>query len=279
MLHFRAAPLSEGYNRIVSPENAPVKYLEFGRVFLRKGCQAFLPPDGKEKAVCILSGRAEVTVTPARGDTVRYQEVGGRANALAAPPTVVFVPRQAGCALVAQSDELHLAVSAASSRKEGKVQLVRPEQVTCARPGASNWSREVYTAIGPNVEADRLLVGETINPPGNWSSYPPHKHDTKGASEAPYEEIYFYLLDPPSGFGLQRIYTAAGDPQPIDEALVIQHGDVVVIPRGYHPVVAAAGYRLYYLWTLAGEERVYGAWSDDPEHAWIKGCEPLLRAE
>jgi len=136
----------------------------------------------------------------------------------------------------------------------------------------------VQTAVGSNVDADRLLVGETFNPPGNWSSYPPHKHDTLNPPlEAPAEEIYFFLVSPPQGWGIQRIYTAPDHPEPLDEVYVVQDGDATILPRGYHPVCAAAGYRLYYLWGIAGEERRYGAWTDDPAHAWVKAAEPLLK--
>ena len=81
------------------------------------------------------------------------------------------------------------------------------------------------------------------------------------------------MMDPEDGFGMQRIYTGKGAAHQIDEALVVQNGDTVVIPRGYHPVVAGAGYRLYYLWALAGEERRFGSWSDDPRHTWIRTLE------
>jgi len=127
-----------------------------------------------------------------------------------------------------------------------------------------------------NVKAQRLLVGETLNPPGNWSSYPPHKHDRKAPSEAPLEEVYFFKIKPPHGFGLQRIYTSPEDENPFDEVFLLENDDTVVIPRGYHPVVAAPGYQLYYLWVLAGEERKYGAWSDDPNHRWLRNCEPMI---
>jgi 5-deoxy-glucuronate isomerase len=89
-------------------------------------------------------------------------------------------------------------------------------------------------------------------------------------NESPYEEVYFFKIKPSQGFGLQRIYTAPDDEDPFDLVYVVEDGDTVVIPRGYHPVVAAPGYELYYLWILAGEERRYGAWSDDPRHSWIK---------
>lgn len=133
------------------------------------------------------------------------------------------------------------------------------------------------TVIGGEVDADRLIVGETYALPGRWSSYPPHKHDTKQPpKENWYEEVYYYLVEPVSGFGIQRIYTAPDEKDPLNEVYVVEDGDTVAIPRGYHPVACAGGYRLTYFWALAGEERVYAAWSNDPKHAWLRGVEPII---
>ena len=91
--------------------------------------------------------------------------------------------------------------------------------------------------------------------------------------EAPYEEIYYFRVKPSQGFGIQRVYTSEGDQAPLDEVYVVEDGDTVALPRGYHPVAAAPGYELYYLWALAGEGREFGAWSDDPRHAWVRNLE------
>jgi 5-deoxy-glucuronate isomerase len=182
-----------------------------------------------------------------------------------------YIPREAQVRISADSPKFDAVLISAPSRQDYVPAVVFPDEVQVRNIGGDNWQRTVYTAIGENVEADRLIVGETINPPGNWSSAPPHKHDTPGEQEAVMEEVYHYRLNPPQGFGLQRIYTAPGDAEPIDVTYAVRNGDTAAIPRGYHPVVAAPGYQLYYLWALAGDERRYGAWSDDPEHAWIKG--------
>src|SRR5579885_2929818 len=137
--------------------------------------------------------------------------------------------------------------------------------------GKDNWSRTVYTHIGNNLAAAHLICGETINRPGGWSSCPPHKHDRFAPpSEVPMEEAYYFLVEPRQGFGFMRVYTDPADPDPFDHAYAVENGDTVLIPRGYHPVVACPGYTLNYTWVLAGEGRTYGAWSDDPKHAWIK---------
>ena len=116
------------------------------------------------------------------------------------------------------------------------------------------------------MPAQRLLVGETFNAPGEWSSFPPHKHDGHDGEPA-LEEVYYFRFDRPDGFGFQGLYEHAGS----EEAVFLRHGAVVGIPRGYHPVCAAPGYRLYYFWALAprpGTPRAL-ALHEDPAHRWL----------
>ena len=113
----------------------------------------------------------------------------------------------------------------------------------------------------PHVK--RLMVGETFNPPGNWSSYPPHKHDGRDG-EPTLEEMYYFTIDPPQGFGQQILYTNEGE----SAAHSVKDGDAVLLPYGYHPVAASPGYRLCYLWGMAGEQRKL-ALHEDPAHKWV----------
>ena len=107
------------------------------------------------------------------------------------------------------------------------------------------------------------MVGETINPPGNWSSYPPHKHDGRDG-EPVLEEVYYYRISPPQGFGQQMLYTTDGE----STTHTVKDGDAVLLPYGYHPVSAPPGYKLYYLWAMAGTERKL-ALHEDPAHTWL----------
>jgi 5-deoxy-glucuronate isomerase len=131
--------------------------------------------------------------------------------------------------------------------------------ITIERAGKGN---ETFPLVG-----DRADVFS-----GNWSSYPPHKHDrAHPPQEAVLEEIYFFRVKPSQGFGFIWTYTDPDDPEGFSTVFVVEDGDTVLLPKGYHPVVAAPGYQLHYTWVLAGEERRYGAWADDPRHAWVKG--------
>ena len=129
--------------------------------------------------------------------------------------------------------------------------------------GRGNYAREVHDIFVTDPFAERIMVGETFNPAGHWSSYPPHKHDGKDG-EPVLEEVYYFRIDPPQGFGQQMLYTADGE----SVCHVVRDGDAVLLPYGYHPVSSPPGYRLYYLWAMAGGERRL-ALHEDPAHRWI----------
>ena len=203
--------------------------------------------------------------------------IGERTDVFNGKPVMVYLPGGVRYEVTAESPRLGIGVAAAPTDVEWPPAIVNPADVIERSVGVWNWRRKVCVAVGDNVQARRLIVGETLNPPGNWSSFPPHKHDEKDADESPYEEVYFFRIKPSQGYGIQRIYTAPGSRDPLDEVYVIKNNDTIIIPRGYYPVVAGPGYELYYLWILAGEERKYGAWSDDPQHSWLKNCEPVIR--
>jgi len=272
---FKNAGLKSGYTCIVSPKNSELKYIEFGRIFLSEKNEKYEGETGSREAVLtIFGGKCSVQVRTASQE-VSYDSIGDRRDVFSGKPTMVYLPPNVEYNIIAESP-VEIGVSMAPSNSKSSPILVKPEDAVENRVGTWNWRRTVYTSIGGNVKAQRLLVGETLNPPGNWSSYPPHKHDRKGPAEVPLEEVYFFKIKPPNGFGLQRIYTSSEDEEPFDEIFLLENDDTVVIPRGYHPVVAAPGYQLYYLWVLAGEERRYGAWSDDPNHSWLRNCEPII---
>lgn len=271
-LHFPHSEQIESVREIVSPCRAPLKWIRARSLRLTERSPEWVFDTGPEEAVLdILAGTCTVNIH-AEGGSVNYPEIGGRLSVFTGKPTMVYIPRNAAASIFAESALLEGALFSAPARASHPPAVVHPDENGVRVVGKDNWQRTVITSIGENVAADRLIVGETINPPGNWSSAPPHKHDSCVGDERPMEEVYFYKLNPPQGFGLQHIYTSPGDSGPLDVTYAVRDGDLVAIPRGYHPVVAAPGYQLFYLWALAGDERCFGAWTDDPDHAWIKGA-------
>ena len=185
-------------------------------------------------------------------------------------PSVVYIPRDSSYLVQSTSASLLMAVFAAPARRRTEPFATLAGDDPGESFGRDNWQRHVYLPVPAEKPADRLIVGETHTSSGNWSSYPPHKHDVDAApDEIPAEEIYAFYIDPPHGFGYQRLYTAPEDPQPFSELYLVHNGDTVVIPRGYHPVVVAPGYRMVTVWALSLDSRIFGAWRRDPQHSQL----------
>jgi len=258
------------YREIVGEGNEHLKTIRFGLLTL-EGEQTFAEETGEhEVALVILGGRCTLVA-----DDRSFGELGTRRDVFSGRATGVYIPAGSRYAVTGTGpDPCEIAVCRVPAERTGEVTVVRPDEVEVVPTGAGNWSRRAENIILDNVNAARLMVGETFNPPGNWSSYPPHKHDVDDLpDEVKLEEVYHFRLRPSQGFAIQRVYSPTND---LDEAYVVRDGDSVLLPYGYHPVAAAPGYQVYYLWALAGEKRMMRP-HDDPEHAWIKGCEAILR--
>lgn len=217
----------------------------------------------EEMFIVVQSGVVDVVV-----DGKALGRAGGRSSVFDAPGHAVYVPPADPVAVTAGDEPVELAVCSApleAGGVAGPARIIGPGDQRIAEVGSGNWARSVRTMLGPEHPAGRLLVGETVNPPGNWSSYPPHKHDTDDPPrEVQLEEVYYFRIDPPHGFGIQLKY----DDEHTD-CFTVRDGDTATIKSGYHPVVAAPGYRLYYLWVMAGRGREMAPYLD-PRHAWVQ---------
>jgi len=164
-----------------------------------------------------------------------------------------------------------IALCKARANKRFQTTFIDPEAITRELRGGLGFKRQVFNIVNIETQTERIAVGETINESGEWSSFPPHKHDEYVKSEGkmlevPLEEIYYYKIESETGFAFQRLYSNDGS---IDEAYVVKDGDITHIPCGYHPVANIPGHRLYYLWMLAGEQRTY-IWNTDPAFKFLE---------
>jgi 5-deoxy-glucuronate isomerase len=251
----------------VTPDMAGWELLHFAARRLNSG-QVWQHETGSaEYALVVLGGRC--AVSSSRGE---WPAIGRRPDVFSGMPYALYLPPQTEFTVTALSDDLDIAYGWCAAEEIDPPRLVTPEQVEVELRGGGNASRQINSLIPPGFPCQRLVAVEVYTPPGNWSSYPPHKHDEHREDsagnllEADLEEIYFYKIDRPEGYAYQRVYT--GDRQR-DELLLARHNDVVLVPEGYHPVVAAHGYHVYYLNFLAGSAQSL-ANSDDPDYAWIK---------
>ena len=254
----RQAPDANGRVTRVTPTSARWKYVGFEAFALAPGAKVEGGETGREACVVVLSGRADV-----RAGGHDFPDVGGRTSVFEdVAPGAVYVPASMRFTVVAQG-AAEVAVCTAPGSGAGEPRRIAPEAMSREVRGAGTNTRYVRNIL---PEAESLLVVEVITPGGHWSSYPPHKHDTATpGEETALEEVYYHRLDPPQGFAFQRVYTDDGS---LDEACCVQDGDVVLVPRGYHPVGAAHGYDLYYLNVMAGPERKW-VFRNDPRHEWM----------
>ena len=195
-----------------------------------------------------------------------WRHVGKRPNVFAGMPYAVYLPIHTEYTVSAETD-CELALCSSRAEESHPARLIAPEDVELEVRGGGNATRQINHIIKPEFDAQRLLIVEVYTPSGNWSSYPPHKHDVHNPpAEVDLEEMYYYKIDRPEGYAIQRLYFAN---RSIDTALVVRDGELVLVPEGYHPVVAAHGYNVYYLNVLAGSARSMAA-SDDPDYEWVR---------
>jgi 5-deoxy-glucuronate isomerase len=257
----RRDPDADGVVMDVSPASAHWRYVGFRVHQLAAGQSASGGEAGREACLVILAGRAEASA----GDQV-FHDVGGRMSVFEdAAPGAVYVPGGLSWRVTAATD-VELAVCSAPSSGGRPARRIEPQAMKREVRGRGTNARFVRGILPETEAADSLLVSETLTPAGHWSSWPPHKHDADaGDQETALEETYYHRLRPPQGFAIQRVYT---DDRSLDQTLAVEDGDVVLVPRGYHPVGAPHGYGLYYLNVMAGPRRQWIA-RNDPAHDWI----------
>ena len=223
---------------------------------------------GECEAVLVVLG-GTCSVSSNRGE---WAKIGRRANVFDGMPYALYLPRQTQFTLKAVTDELEVAHCWVPTDEDHPPRLVKPADSQIEIRGGHNATRQINSIIPPGFDCHRIVCCEVFTPGGNWSSYPPHKHDTHRVDEegqvieADLEEFYYYKIARPKGYALQRIYT---DDRSIDAAVVAHDNDVVLVPEGYHPVSAAYGYDCYYLNFLCGSAQSL-ACVDDPDYAWVK---------
>lgn len=256
-----SAPDASGQVHAITPQSAGWSYVGFDLYWLKPGQSVSRATGDREACLVLVSGTAEATA----GD-LETGEIGERSSPFEGSPTSVYVPAKSEWSVTATSD-CELAVCTAPAEGRLPPRLISPHEVGQETRGTGTNTRYVRNILpDSSPHAESLLVVEVITPPGHWSSYPPHKHDRDALpAESLLEETYYHRINPPQGYALQRVYT---DDRSLDETLAASDGDVVLVPRGYHPVGAPHGYELYYLNVMAGPKRAW-RFHNDPAHEWM----------
>jgi 5-deoxy-glucuronate isomerase len=270
LLRRASAPTPEGLITSIDPDSAGWEYLTFEAFRLRAGQQIERPAGGAERLVLILEGEATV-----RAGSLDLGVLGSRRTVFdGPPPPVVLVEPERSTTIVA-ADEALVAIASAPAGAVRRTATVDPADIVVEERGSGQTARRVHHLLPPAAEAGRLIAFEVFTPGGNWSSYPPHKHDTEDPPrESRLEELYFYRFARPTGFAFARVYSPD---RRLDQSLTPMDTDVVLVPEGYHPVGVPAGYDCYYLNVMAGPTRAWN-FTVDPDHAWLMDWDPALTA-
>ena len=265
----RLPPRRSGAALTITPAKAGWRLVSFTVRSLAKAASWSATLKREECCLVLLSGECEAVWRTADGGggTAR---LGPRASVFASYPHALYLPANTQVTLTATTPT-QFADCRAPSAKALTARVVRPEQCGFEIRGGGNATRQIIDILPPSFDADRLMICEVLTPAGNWSSYPPHKHDRdRPPLEADLEEIYYFRFNHPDGYGFHRLYTGDGRR---DETFKVTDGDLVVVRDGYHPFVTAYGYDAYYLNVLAGSRRSMAA-TDDPRYAALRAQWP-----
>lgn len=234
---------------------------------LDKGEQFSGKSNSFEMVVVLMGGN--FTIETKEGS---WSTVNGRKDVFSGLPHAVYIPINTEYTITADAELTDICTCWVPATKSFPIQYITPDDVEklgIELRGGDNASRQINKILPPGSMCEKIVCVEVYTPSGNWSSFPAHKHDCRKVVdgkliEADLEEIYFYKIDKPQGFALQKVYN---DDRSLDEIAEAHNNDAVLVPEGYHPVVSAPGYNTYYLNFLAGSDQALAA-SDDPDHKW-----------
>jgi 5-deoxy-glucuronate isomerase len=268
MAYFESVPHARGINTL--PSN-PWTWLDFNLLVLADGKTYERATGNREFLAVVLGGKATFVV-----NGQRFENVGGRPNVFSGKPHSVYIPCGSELAVIAQGAS-EIGLCSAPSSLATAPYMISPDRVATGVWGAANFARNYHQiltlASQPDLPAQRLIVGETFTPSGNWSTFPPHRHDKEDLPrEAKHEEMYFFRVSPADGFGLTRYYS-----DDVDASFIVRDYTILMAPKGFHTVVSAPGYTTYYMWALAGNHRIQAS-VEDPSLAWVSRTVPMLRS-
>lgn len=279
-LLIKSKETGSGVYQEVTPEKAGWKNLCFSARTIESGEEWSGNTGDSEYAFVLMGGN--FSMQSSRGD---WKTERGRKDVFSGLPHAVYLPPETDFSIKPDSELLDIACGWCPAEDLFPARMVTPEDVHrmgIEIRGGDNATRQINSILPPGSECQRLVCVEVYTPSGNWSSFPSHKHDLRSEDrdgnllEACLEETYFYKIDKPQGFAIQRVYTGDGE---LDELNLAMNNDLVMVPKGYHPVAAGHGYNVYYLNFLAGSDQSL-ANTDDPDHEWIyhswKGLDPRV---
>ncbi|WP_276502814.1 5-deoxy-glucuronate isomerase [Terrimonas pollutisoli] len=266
-----------GVYQKVTAEDAGWTHLNFEARLMQKHVVWEGDTGENEYGIILLSG--DYSIITNKGS---WQTTNGRKSVFEGIAHSLYLPAHTSFSLRAESDILDIAAGWCKATKDFPPRFKTPEEAAIEIRGGDNATRQINSLIEPGFGSSQLVAVEVYTPSGNWSSFPAHKHDERktdaegNLTEACLEEFYFYKIDKEAGYAIQQVYTSDNS---LNELMQVKTNDIVMVPKGYHPVAAAHGYNCYYLNFLAGSDQSL-ANTPDPDHEWIfhswKGKDPRI---
>jgi 5-deoxy-glucuronate isomerase len=250
---------THGYERVIDAESGLRFFREYGILRFAHHDHFDDTTGDNEAMIHIVRG-----VCALRADDRVFANLGARATPFDGKPTALYLPPRKQFSI--EGEDVEIVISRAASDTRGEPQVITSNDVKPMVVGKDNWQRNVTMIAPPTFGSQKIIVGETFNPSGNWSGVPAHKHDQVGhPNESVHEEIYYFRFQRPTDWGCLRVYEDDGT----SDLALLQDGLVTIIGRGYHSVVAAPGSNLLYTFHLAGSQKNIVI-TEDPNQAWIK---------
>jgi 5-deoxy-glucuronate isomerase len=250
----------DGNIHSLMPQHTGFKYIGFSVFKLNNDAKIIKKFEKFETCIVVITGSIIFF-----SDGLNGVKIGGRLSPFQDYPGVAYIPPNVEFTIVS-IEQSEIALCNAPAKGLFPPRIINQSSMEKLTRGKGSNIRRVCNILPETEQAESLLVVEVITPAGNSSSYPPHKHDQDNLPyESLLEETYYHRINPPQGFGFQRVYT---DDRLIDESICFHDTDVVLVPRGYHPVIAPHGYDVYYLNVMAGPKRVW-RFQNDKAHEWM----------
>jgi len=260
-----------GVYQSITAEKSKWKWLNFEARLMKKGEKWSFETGENEMVIVLLGGNFKV-----ESNKGKWETLNGRKDVFSGVAHTLYLPINTNFTLTAVSEMLDIGYGWCQAENEYEPKLLLPENTPMVIFGGDNATRQFNDLVPPGFGCSRIVSREVYTPSGNWSSFPAHKHDTRildnsgNLIEPQQDETYFYKFQKPEAYAIQQIYTKDEDnpAEPLDEIYKVKNNEVVLIPRGYHPVVAAHGYHCYYLNFLAGTDQSLNN-TPDSDHEWI----------
>lgn len=249
----------EGLTKLFETKNSACHTMEAYGLMLKAGNTYEGNTGAMEYGITILTGTCDVT-----GEGFAFLAAGGRQHVLDANGTVIYIPKETAFTVKASTD-LRIIITACPAEKHYDPYIVKPEDAIVKTFGKPGFQREAHFMLDERFPANRVYIGENHITGNQWTGFPGHKHDETLGKEVFAEEIYYFEFDKPTGYGIQQVYTAD---RLIDEAYTTRDGDIIEIPKGYHPGTVAPGYTCYMLWLMSCDAPRGLNSSSDPEQVW-----------